>query len=88
MDGLVDRFGAVRDRLVDEHQLRKIEDRILEDEYGRELVEKGGLEVITTLDYSIQSLAEKVVQGEVNRLSRLNVTNGATLVLSPKTGEI
>jgi penicillin-binding protein 1C len=60
----------------------------LVDKYGEEMVEKGGLEVITTLDYSIQELAEKVVKTEVEKLKGLHVGNGAALVLSPQTGEI
>jgi len=62
--------------------------QILEDTYGKELVEKGGLEVTTTLDYNIQSLAESVVTTEIDKLAGLNVSNGAVIVLSPKTGEI
>lgn len=57
-------------------------------EYGEEMVEKGGLSVITTLDFQIQTLAEKVVSKEINTLQRLNVRNGAVIVLNPKTGEI
>lgn len=60
----------------------------LVDKYGEELVEKGGLEVVTTLDYSIQELAEDAVKKEVDKLSRLNVRNGATVIVSVPTGEI
>ncbi len=62
--------------------------QVLVDKYGEEVVEKGGLEVTTTLDYSIQKMVESVVKTEINKLSRLNVKNGAALVLNPKTGEI
>ena len=61
---------------------------ILVEKYGEEVVETGGLEVITTLDYEIQRLAESVVKEEVDKLARLNVTNGATVVLDPQTGEV
>jgi 1A family penicillin-binding protein len=61
---------------------------ILENKYSKEVVESGGLTVITTLDYRIQKLAEKVVADEVANLSNLNVGNGASLVLNPKTGEV
>jgi len=60
----------------------------LEKEYGKEFVEQGGLEVITTLDLRIQELAERVVTQEVEKLKDLNVTNGAVVVLAPSTGEI
>lgn len=56
--------------------------------FGEDLVERGGLIVETTLDNDIQKLAETVVADEVNRLQRLNVNNGAALVVRPTTGEI
>jgi 1A family penicillin-binding protein len=60
----------------------------LVDKYGEEMVEKGGLEVITSLDLSIQEMAEQVVKTEVDSLKGLNVGNGDALVLNPQTGEI
>lgn len=62
--------------------------QILEEKYGKEVVETGGLDVITTLDYQIQKMAENVVADEVAKLSPLNVTNGAAMVVNPQTGEI
>jgi len=60
----------------------------LVEEYGEELIEKGGLEITTTIDYSIQKTAEEIVANEINKLGPLNVTNGAALVINPQTGEI
>jgi len=60
----------------------------LVEKYGEEIVEKGGLTVTTTLDYSIQKLAEETVANELRSLSGLKVGNGAALVLDPTTGEI
>ena len=62
--------------------------QILVDKYGEEIVEKGGLEVTTSLDLSIQEASEQIVKSEVDRLEGLNVGNGAALVISPETGEI
>lgn len=62
--------------------------QILEEEYGKPLVEEGGLEVTTTLDSEIQASAEAIVAEEVAGLSRLRVGNGAALVTRPPTGEI
>lgn len=62
--------------------------QILVDKYGEEMVARGGLTVTTTLDYSIQKLAEEEVNKEVNKLGNLNVKNGASVVLNPKSGEI
>jgi len=60
----------------------------LVDRYGEELVEKGGLKVVTTLDLKTQKLAEEAVTSEVNKLNRLNVGNGAAMVVNPKNGDI
>ena len=62
--------------------------QILESKFSKELVEKGGLKVTTTLDWQIQKLAEEVVKTEVESLKKLNMTNGAVVVLDPQTGEI
>lgn len=61
---------------------------LLEEKYGKEMVQEGGLNVITSLDYKIQTLAEQVVKDEVEKLKSLNVTNAAVVVLNPKTGEV
>lgn len=61
---------------------------ILVEKYGEEVVEKGGLEVVTTLDLNIQKIVEAGVSSEINKLSRLHVGNGASLVLDPSTGEV
>ncbi|BCX14389.1 MAG: hypothetical protein KatS3mg088_072 [Patescibacteria group bacterium] len=60
----------------------------LEDRFSKEVVETGGLEVYTTLDYQIQKMAEEVVKNEVNKLKNLNVKNAAAVVINPKTGEV
>jgi len=62
--------------------------QILAEKYGEEVLEKGGLEVTTTLDYPIQQLAEKIVKDEVEKLKNLRVGNGAALVIKPESGEI
>lgn len=56
--------------------------------YGIPAVEKGGLQVITSLDLKIQEMAEKVVKEEVANDKELNLTNGAAVITNPKTGEI
>lgn len=62
--------------------------QLLVNKYGEDLVEKGGLEVTTSLDLSIQETAENIVKTEVNKLTPLHVGNGAALVVNPTTGEI
>jgi len=57
--------------------------------YGEEMVEKGGLKVITTLDWSLQELAEKVVKEGAERNTQLYQGKNAALVAQdPKTGQI
>lgn len=62
--------------------------KILEEKYGVDTVEKGGLKVITTLDLEIQEEAEKILKEELEKIKNLNVSNGAILVTRPTTGEI
>lgn len=62
--------------------------KILEEKYGVDTVEKGGLKVITTLDLEIQEEAEKILKEELEKIKNLNVSNGAILVTRPPTGEI
>ena len=61
---------------------------LLVQKYGEQMVEQGGLEVVTSLDLDVQSLAQAAVVQEVDRLQKLNITNGASLVTIPATGEI
>jgi membrane carboxypeptidase/penicillin-binding protein PbpC len=62
--------------------------QLLVDKYGEDMVEKGGLEVTTSLDLPTQEMAEKVVKDEVGKISGLHVGNGDALVINPQTGEI
>lgn len=56
--------------------------------YGQELAEQGGLKVITSLDLSLQEHIQATVAGEIEKIERLRVGNGAALVTNPATGEI
>ncbi|MBN1168583.1 transglycosylase domain-containing protein [Candidatus Woesebacteria bacterium] len=62
--------------------------QILEEKYGANMVEKGGLNVTTSLDFGIQQQMQEIVRQEILSLHNLNVGNGALLVLDPKNGEI
>ncbi len=61
---------------------------LLVQQYGEKMVEQGGLKVQTTLDLDLQNFAQQTVATEVGKLKNLHITNGATLVTNPKTGEI
>lgn len=69
------------------HFVFYVEDQLRE-LYGDEMVDGGGLQVYTTLDYEIQASAEAIVKEEVDAVSNLGISNGAALVLEPETGEI
>lgn len=60
----------------------------LEETFGIQKVEEGGLQVKTTLDLNIQKEMEKILHEELEKIRNLNVTNGAILVTRPATGEI
>ncbi|KKQ55723.1 MAG: Penicillin-binding protein, 1A family [Candidatus Woesebacteria bacterium GW2011_GWB1_38_5] len=61
---------------------------LLADKYGDVMVEQGGLRVTTTLDLDLQEYAEATVSGELSKLKKQNVGNGAVLVTRPGSGEI
>lgn len=60
---------------------------LLEKEFGEAAVAKGGLEVTTSLDWSMQNKAQASVQTELEKVKDLNITNGAAIAMNPKTGE-
>ena len=60
----------------------------LEQQYGIQRVEEGGLNVITSLDLDIQQEGEKIIQEELEKVANLNISNAAMLVTKPSTGEI
>lgn len=62
--------------------------QLLEQQYGERAVERGGLRVITTLDLSLQEMAQRIVSDNIDKLHSLKVGNGAALITDPQTGEI
>jgi len=61
----------------------------LEEKYGKEVVEQGGLQVYTTLDPELQALGETLItEGVESNAARFNATNGALVAIDPKTGQI
>nr|MBI5455383.1 penicillin-binding protein [Candidatus Levybacteria bacterium] len=69
------------------HFVMYIKDLLIQ-KYGLALVEKGGLNVTTTLDLNLNQKVADIVKQEVDNNSYLNLTNGAALVTNPQTGEI
>lgn len=61
----------------------------LEDKYGKEVVEQGGLRVYTTLDPDYQKAAEEAVADKIEGIKKAYDANNAALVsVQPQTGQI
>lgn len=63
--------------------------RQLEEKYGQDRVNEGGLQVQTTLDLKLQDLAEKVVaEGAVKNAKSFKARNAALAAIDVKTGQV
>lgn len=61
----------------------------LENKYGEDVVENGGLKVITTLDWDMQKNAEQIVkEGALQNEQKYNAKNAALVAIDSKTGQI
>ena len=57
--------------------------------YGEDVINKGGLKAVTTLDYDLQQVAERAVKDGAARNTELYQGHNASLVAEdPKTGQI
>jgi len=89
------RFTNRRENILAPHFVMYVKEQLV-DMFSQRYIEEGGLRVTTTLDLSVQRLAEKAVRDELTRLKNLRVNNGAALVVNngaalvtnPQTGEI
>jgi 1A family penicillin-binding protein len=70
------------------HFVMMIKDYLV-DKYGEEVVENGGLKVITSLNWNFQQIAEKVVKAGAERNTELYQGKNAALVAQDaKTGQV
>lgn len=61
----------------------------LEEKYGKDVVDKGGLNVITTLDYELQSKGEAIVKNyALENAKKYHATNAGLVAINPKNGQI
>lgn len=61
----------------------------LEKKYGKDVIETGGLKVITTLDWELQEKAEEYVkEGALKNEKDFNGKNASLVAIDPKTGQI
>lgn len=80
--------GSVYGSLLAPHFVMYIKE-YLEKTYGSEIVERGGLEVVTTVDMRVQKKAEESVFSISKKNEKQHRAKNAALVaLDPKTGQI
>lgn len=80
-------FGRDQQAFQAPHFVNYVKDFLVR-KYGLAMVEKGGLQVITSLDLSLQNKVQDIVRDEVNKDAYLNLSNGAAVVSNPKNGDI
>ncbi len=61
---------------------------VLEEKYDAQTIYRSGFTVYTTLDPTLQDIAQEMVTSQVSTLSDRNVQNGALVAIDPKTGKI
>jgi len=69
------------------HFVDYVKSYILE-RYGPTALYEGGLTITTTLDLSVQAIADRMVKAGVQKYARRAVNTGAMLVMNPNDGEI
>lgn len=60
----------------------------LEQMYGTRIVEEGGLQVHTTLDYPMQKKIEDIIETNKGELTNYGIRNIGVVVMQPSTGNI
>lgn len=62
----------------------------LEEQYGRDLLYRGGLTVVTTLDYGLYLEQEQMAREHIAEIQSqgIDASNAAVVTLNPRTGEI
>lgn len=86
-EGQTIQFKDLKHTIEDPHFVFYVKDYLTQ-KYGKEVVENGGLQVITTLDPDVQKIADDAVQHHVDLIHRYGANNAAGIVLDPKSGQI
>lgn len=76
-----------KDIIAAPHFVMYIKD-YLQQKYGDQAVEQGGLKVITTLDWEKQQIAEQAVREGAANNKKWKASNAALVAIDPKTGQI
>lgn len=69
------------------HFVMYVKEQLVE-RYGEQMVDQGGLKVMTSLDWEKQEIAEKVVAENEKLLEQAGADNTSLVSLDPKTGHI
>ncbi|MDP2587143.1 MAG: PBP1A family penicillin-binding protein [bacterium] len=81
-------FEAPNIEIKAPHFVFWVKDALVE-QYGEQLVEKGGLRVTTTLDLNMQKAAEKAVKDGADRnQAQYGVSNAALTAIDPRNGQV
>lgn len=81
-------FKSVTNSIKAPHFVMYVKDQLIE-MFGEDLVERGGLRVITTVDWDLQEKAQQIVSEEIDKVAgSLHITNGASLIMDANNGEI
>lgn len=81
------KFYENKSQILAPHFVFWVKDMLI-DKYGVDLVEGGGLKIQTTLDWKIQEEAQKIVSEEIDKSEKLGISNGAAVVLDPRSGQV
>jgi 1A family penicillin-binding protein len=62
---------------------------LLEEMFGPQILERGGLKVTTTLDWELQEKAQDIVAKEIAKVAdTLDISNGASVIIDVNSGEV
>lgn len=78
----------LREKIEAPHMVFFVKDQ-LEKTYPKEILEEGGLQIYTTLDYDMQKTAEETVKNYIlANEKKYQAENGALVAIDPQSGEI
>lgn len=82
-------FNVYSPPLQDSYHFVQYVKGLLEEKYGKDLVENGGLKITTTLDLELQKTAQNIVnERSANYESQFGASNASLLTVDPTTGAI
>ena len=77
-----------KEKMLAPHFVMYVKEQLVK-KYSQEIIETGGLKIITTLDFEKQTIAEKSVKkGAEENLKKYKAANAALVAIDPKTGQI